>query len=378
MLELRRVTSGSSWIPQIDGLRFVAIAAVVLGHTYTEVSARGPRPLLLAPEAHPFLSVFITYCTTIRGVELFFVISGYILARPFLRQYLLAGHPVRAGAYYLRRITRLEPPYILSLLIYTFAVCLGRHESFRSLLPHLLASVGYVHGLVYDVASTINFVCWSLEIEVQFYILAPLLGNIYRVRNTSLRRSIIALLMLAAMLMNNHLSTRFVFGYIHYFFAGFLLADLLEYPRHAPRRSWWWDLVSLVGWPVFVWSGINFPTYLVLFLLPIFLAAFHGKASNWFYRQTFIAITGGMCYSLYLMHFLVVESLFRGVEHIQLSGIGSTLVLQMTLILPMVILVCTGFFVLIERPCMDPAWPQKLWRRMRDLRNKESGACVDV
>jgi peptidoglycan/LPS O-acetylase OafA/YrhL len=132
MLELRRVTSGSSWIPQIDGLRFVAIAAVVLAHTHTEVSARGPRPLLLAPEAHPFLSVFITYCTSIRGVELFFVISGHILARPFLRQYLLAGHPVRAGAYYLRRITRLEPPYILSLFIYTFAVCLGRHESFRS------------------------------------------------------------------------------------------------------------------------------------------------------------------------------------------------------------------------------------------------------
>jgi peptidoglycan/LPS O-acetylase OafA/YrhL len=157
-----------------------------------------------------------------------------------------------------------------------------------------------------------------------------------------------------------------------------LLADLLEYPHHAPRRSWCWDLVSLVGWPVFVWSGINCPTYLVLFLLPIFLAAFHGKVSNWFYRQTFIAITGGMCYSLYLMHFLGVECLFRGVEHIQLAGIGSTLVLQMTLILPMVILVCTGFFVLIERPCMDPAWPQKLWLRMRDLRNKESGACVDV
>ena len=44
------------------------------------------------------------------------------------------------------------------------------------LLPHLLASLGYVHNIVYGVPSTINVVAWSLEIEVQFYILAPALA----------------------------------------------------------------------------------------------------------------------------------------------------------------------------------------------------------
>ena len=113
-----------------------------------------------------------------RGVLLFFAISGYILARPFLRQHRLGGKRVALGAYYLRRVTRLEPPYILSLLMYTFAFWFVGGQ-LSMMLPHLVASVFYVHNLVYNSVSTINFVTWSLEVEIQFYLLAPLLGMIY-------------------------------------------------------------------------------------------------------------------------------------------------------------------------------------------------------
>ena len=50
------------------------------------------------------------------GVLLFFTISGFILGLPFARQYLVAARPVSFG-FYRRRVTRLEPPYLISMLL---------------------------------------------------------------------------------------------------------------------------------------------------------------------------------------------------------------------------------------------------------------------
>jgi peptidoglycan/LPS O-acetylase OafA/YrhL len=376
LLRLRRITSGATWIPQIDGLRFLAIAAVLLVHSLGEVTHQGQKLPVLPPGAHWILDLLQNGG---RGVQLFFVISGYILARPFLRQHRLGGPAVKLRSYFLRRVTRLEPPYILSLLIYTAALYLAFHPSFHTMLPHLLASMGYVHGLFYYTGSTINFVTWSLEIEIQFYILAPLLANLYRIKNTVLRRGIIAALILFFCFVNSRpipfigydLTPLF---YMHYFLAGFLLTDLLEYPRHTSRQTWAWDVVSLVGWPAIFLMGNTgkAPTWLVLLILPVYLAAFYGKASNWFFRQSFVALTGGMCYSIYLMHMLIISTSFHAIKHLQMPGVAATMAVQMILLIAIALLLSAVYFVLIERPCMDPEWPQKLWRKVLRLEGKKT------
>jgi peptidoglycan/LPS O-acetylase OafA/YrhL len=111
------MTSGS-WIPQIDGLRFVAIASVLLFHILGQLEVRAGHPIAVQPR-YSLLTRLLGNGD--RGVLLFFVISGFILARPFLRQHRFQGKPVDVGRYYLRRVTRLEPPYILALLLYTAA-----------------------------------------------------------------------------------------------------------------------------------------------------------------------------------------------------------------------------------------------------------------
>lgn len=347
-------------------MRFVAIFAVLLFHIRGEVTTRGLTHVFLPPGAH-WLDQSLQNGD--RGVGLFFVISGFILARPFLRQHRLGGHPVLLGNYFKRRLTRLEPPYVLSLLIYTAAAMIAFHIASSRLWPHLLASMFYLHNPIYARESDINFVTWSLEVEVQFYLLAPFLCKFYKIPHTVWRRSLFALLTVAwgAMVWRwralDQLGARFgLLLHLQYFFAGLLLADLLELPRYANRETWSWDAVSVLGWMAI----FSLPRsgavegFLPMLIVPVCLAAFRGKASNWIFRQPFIALTGGMCYSIYLMHMLLISISFRAIKHVHLANDGATFVTQSVLLFLVIMLVAPLYFVFVERPCMDPNWPDKI------------------
>ena len=105
---LRRITSGSSWIPEIDGLRFIAIALVVLFHLSAEVYSKSSVPLIVQSW---YSGLFTFFGRGDIGVRIFFVISGFILGRPFARHYLLGHARPSLRSYYLRRLSRIEPPY---------------------------------------------------------------------------------------------------------------------------------------------------------------------------------------------------------------------------------------------------------------------------
>lgn len=65
---LRRVTNGRAWIPEIDGLRFLAIAGVVLFHIGGELSARSGH---IIPLEHRYWLVGLALGNADRGVRLF-------------------------------------------------------------------------------------------------------------------------------------------------------------------------------------------------------------------------------------------------------------------------------------------------------------------
>jgi peptidoglycan/LPS O-acetylase OafA/YrhL len=366
--------SSGTWVPQIDGLRFVAIVSVLLFHILGQLVSRIGHTV----EIQPRYTLLVRIAANgDRGVQLFFVISGFILARPFLRQHRLGGKPVSLAAYYLRRVTRLEPPYVLALLLYTAAfVAFG--APLRPMLPHLAASIVYLHNLIYRSPSTIDFVTWSLEIEIQFYLLAPLLGMIYLLRNSAFRRSLLLALILAGAIFSlyanshNNLWRWTILNHLHYFLDGFLFADLLlidspDGHRQQPFRSAAWDAVSLIGWPVvFLLPRMDATlAWLPLLILPLYLAAFYGPASNWFFRRPFVALTGGMCYSIYLMHMLIISIVFKGTSHLAVfHDFLLNYIVQIATLGTVVSLFGTLYYVAIERPCMDPNWPRALLRRI--------------
>src|SRR5690606_39048294 len=110
--KLTRVTSGGNLIREVDGLRFVAIFPVVVQHLHE----RFERNTSLIFSTHPEyeISSFIASRGFI-GVYIFFVISGFILALPFASHQIHGTKEVNLKSYYWRRITRLEPPYIIAM-----------------------------------------------------------------------------------------------------------------------------------------------------------------------------------------------------------------------------------------------------------------------
>jgi peptidoglycan/LPS O-acetylase OafA/YrhL len=371
-LTLRRITTDGSWIRELDGLRFVAIVSVVLYHLLGQLLLKSGHPVLVQPR---YALLVRALGNGDRGVRLFFTISGFVLGLAFGKQHLLRQKRVDLKKYFLRRVTRLEPPYIINLVVCALAAFVYYHQSTRYLLAHLGASILYLHNLVYRTPSAINGVAWSLEVEIQFYILAPIIALLFLIRGPLVRRIVYLALMAAAGVwqvathMAAGLGSLSLAYYVQYFLAGMLLTDLylIEFSRWGSHRAWDW--VSLLGWPVvFLAGGINawFHAVLPFLLVPLYIAAFKGVAFRRFFSNGWIATIGGMCYSIYLWHFFVIGVFFRWTRHaVVFKDFLLNYCTQALLLGIPIAAVSLAAFLLVERPCMNPRWPTDLWRSLR-------------
>jgi len=143
-------------IPNLDGLRALAILLVLVHHT-TEIEL----PLLDNFQFNGRL-----------GVSIFFVISGYLICTLFLRERDRFGN-VCLKSFYLRRIYRLFPLYYAVLLIECLLVFVLNAYSpenralFADKLPSYLF---YYSNWLATATQGPFFVSWSLAIEEQFYL----------------------------------------------------------------------------------------------------------------------------------------------------------------------------------------------------------------
>lgn len=144
----------------IDGLRAIAVLAVVGFHVNSGLVPGG----------------FV-------GVDVFFVISGYLISNIIYRE--LSQNTFSFGAFYLRRIRRILPALIL-VLCATWAIgwYILAPEEYLSLGKHIAASAAFLPNVLlwneagyFDTAAESKPLLhlWSLGIEEQFYLLWPLL-----------------------------------------------------------------------------------------------------------------------------------------------------------------------------------------------------------
>ncbi|MBO9046866.1 acyltransferase [Curtobacterium flaccumfaciens pv. flaccumfaciens] len=150
-----------SFRPDIQGLRGIAVAVVVLDHAF-----RWPSGGFL-------------------GVDVFFVISGFVITAGLLREHGRTGR-IRLRAFAARRVRRLAPASLLVILVTTAAAWVLLPASrFASVAADAVASVLAVQNWRLAAAGTDYFAAtaaaspfqhfWSLAVEEQFYLVLPVL-----------------------------------------------------------------------------------------------------------------------------------------------------------------------------------------------------------
>ena len=160
-------------IASFDGLRALAIIAVV-GYHGNWIGFKGGG----------------------FGVDLFFVLSGFLITWLLLKEKQRYGH-IFIKEFYIRRVLRIVPAYIFFLIGYAFLVAF----IFRDLMPQLvastLASATYTTNIAFSWFDwqILQAHTWSLSLEEQFYLLFPAI--IARLPRAAAIRMIIALLFLA-------------------------------------------------------------------------------------------------------------------------------------------------------------------------------------
>src|SRR6202023_4351094 len=96
----RRITSTGRFIPEIDGLRFLAILSVYLFHLAADIQRHSTAA---SAESLPTNGLFRVAGVLNVGVPLFFVISGFILSLPFAERQRNLRKPAPLKQYFLRR-----------------------------------------------------------------------------------------------------------------------------------------------------------------------------------------------------------------------------------------------------------------------------------
>jgi peptidoglycan/LPS O-acetylase OafA/YrhL len=154
-------------IPQLDGVRAIAILAVFFHHA---------------------LRVKMLWM----GVDLFFILSGFLITGVLLSA---KHHTIGSffAHFYARRARRILAPYVLTLIVvsFFFGVTWMRHWYLYILLTNLLLPLHIPHPVAFDPL-------WSLAVEEQFYLVWPF--AVYFLDEEHLRRLLVLLIILAPVL----------------------------------------------------------------------------------------------------------------------------------------------------------------------------------
>jgi peptidoglycan/LPS O-acetylase OafA/YrhL len=365
---LSRESSSGQFIAEIDGLRFIAIMAVVLFHANRYTLVKSGHALDL-----DYLGILLSQ--GFFGVQLFFVISGFVIAYPFAKAIATHTAKPRLKKYYFRRLTRLEPPYIFNLVLIFVLLVIFKGVSVGEYFPHLVASLFYQHNQIYGTGSLINYVAWSLEIECQFYLLAPLAVTVFRIRRSFLRRlilfSIISVWSLVdAVYLGEYPRVVYSLAYYgNYFLVGFLLVDFyINDWQESPAKGISWDFIGLSAWVVMAGLLVNDqPTSALLpfLILVAYFGAFKGTYSNRFFRKPLIYVIGGMCYTIYLYHFYMISLIGRmswSFVYQESRPIWGNIIMMILVTVPPTLAASAFFFVIGEKPFMKRDWYKRFRR----------------
>lgn len=366
-----------STLPALDGLRALAVLAVLLTHVGFQTGRTDDGGLGAALSR---LDI---------GVTVFFLLSGFLLYRPFVAAHFSGGPAPRLPSYLRNRALRILPAYWVLVLVAVPFLSPGRADPAELGWQVLLLQTTEAGHLLPAMTQT-----WSLVVEAGFYLVLPLLGWLARPRTPRTRRQQLRAeaVLLAGMavtalawrvavhaggLGDERVTTLWLPGYLDWFALGMGLAVLRAW-RAAGGRSpaledvtrstgTWLVLAVLLFWlatsPATGPRGLTSPTaWEALFrhalygataaclLVPAVLH--HGRgASGWerLLSTRPARFLGRISYGLFLWHLLALDLVFRlpGLEPFT----GQAL-LVLALALPLSVVLAWVSLRVVEEPAL--------------------------
>jgi peptidoglycan/LPS O-acetylase OafA/YrhL len=355
----------TDYLPALTGLRGIAAGWVLLFHLWQFSGA----PTLAVRIAGLVLDFTPLAACGFLGVDLFFVLSGFLLSIPFHRAALQREPMPSLRTFWQRRCRRVLPAYYVQLAI-LLGVLVMRGDT--DLTPtNLISHVLLAQNLV-AVREVFNGVYWTMPIEWDFYLVLPLLALLLaRVRASFALASVLALAIAFRIVCYQvavdptwarHLDYGNIIqlpARVDEFFFGMLGAWLhVRTPSRVRARHW-----MLVGAAAIVIVMVLFThlgDYVATPRLPWLLLHFTwvgaalgvfvwGAASQqrWFCGRA-LAWLGLISYSLYLWHYPLLQL----AQHFDLLAIGSAgaMLRDALLAVPPILLVAWVSQHFVERP----------------------------
>lgn len=305
--------------PEIDGLRAFAVLVVILCHAQFRYFSGG-------------------YV----GVDVFFTISGYVVALAIFRDQ--ANDKFTLANFYSKRLRRLAPSLYLMLfstIVFCLIYCFPQ-DTYAVIKNSLLVSVFYSNIYLakqtgyFDVGVDKQALLhtWSLSVEEQFYLLFPILLLGLRRTRSFVAPLVFAVLFIGALTLSQHAVTAEIaqsYYKLQYRIFEFLLGTMLAlaHQKYQHRPNWRWsDLMFLSGLIVIAWTVLTFNAATPIpgwhTLLPCFGAALiiaggrNARFSGIILNNRGSVYLGKLSYVLYLWHWPVMFALRR----LQLTSSG--------------------------------------------------------
>lgn len=280
-----------SYFPALDGLRAVSVTLVMCNHLTAPVPSW----------VHGFV-----------GVDVFFVLSGFLITRLLLRERATKGS-ISLRSFYLRRSFRIVPAYLVTVAVY-FAATRAIHDElkiaeFDAALPWLLT---FMREYAPPAAGNVLGHAWTLGVEEKFYLLWPLLLIfLFPFR----RRDLVVLALVGS-------AALFVAGTMARAYAALLVGVLLSIATdestrspatvRAPPLPWPLVLAALVGAYTLAGSERAFlPMFAVVVALLIGVLLLQRSRLRTWLEHPWLVFVGRRSYSMYLVHVLAANAVSK-------------------------------------------------------------------
>lgn len=275
------------------------------------------------------------------GLEIFFVISGFIIPYAMYR----SGYEIKKdyGRFLLKRILRIEPPYIIAMLFTLALLYLSSFApGFQGNAPdisatHVFLHFGYLNGIFGY--SWFSPVFWTLAIEFQFYLFISLIFPLMITKNSFLRNISLLLVCLLPFLLNKEV---YVFHYICLFVFGILTFQALS------------KIISIRAY-FFIFIVVSVCSYFSLGLLITIIAMLTSLVILFVKAKEFRILTflGTISYSLYLVHIPIGGRIVNIGKRFAESDLEFFVISLLATLISIVF--AYYFYKIIERPAMNLA-----------------------